>query len=55
MREPKRGVSGDRALAVQNPSHPIRGHLEPPREFSCTHLQGVKFFGQVLTWMNGDT
>ncbi len=40
------------ALAVENLRHAIRGHLEPPREFSRTHLQGVKFFGQVLPWVN---
>ena len=51
----RRAVSPrDRALPVQNLCHAIRGHLEPSCEFSRTHLQRVKFFGQVLPWVNGD-
>ena len=54
VRQAQRGGPGDGALAVQNPRHAIGGHFEPPREFSRAHLQGVKFFGKVLPWVNCD-
>jgi len=55
MCQAQRGVAGDGALTVENLRHTIGGHVEPPREFSRAHRQGVKFFGQVLSWVNGDT
>jgi hypothetical protein len=39
---------GNGALGVQNLRHAIRGHVQPPREFSRTHVQRVQFFGDVF-------
>ena len=44
----QRGIARNGALPMENRCHAIGRHLESPREFSCTHVQGVKFFGQVL-------
>ena len=54
MRQAEGGIAGDRALAVQDPGHAIRGDLDSACELRCAHVQGTKLFGQVLTRMNRD-
>ena len=54
MRKAQRGVSSDRALAVQDLSDAIRGDPDPARKFRGAHVQGSQFFGQALARTNHD-
>src|SRR5258706_12256250 len=54
MRKAQRGVSSDRALAVQDLGDAIRGDLDPARKFRGAHVQGSQCFGQVLARTNHD-
>ena len=52
MRQAQRGVSGNRALAIQNRRDTIRRDFEPARELRGAHGERVKFLSQVFSGVN---
>src|SRR5450830_1744584 len=52
MRQAKRTISGNRALAVQNSSYPVGRHLELSAEFGSAHTEFCELFGEMLAGMN---
>src|SRR5450759_2601930 len=52
MRQAKRTISGNRALAVQNSGYPVGRHLELSAEFGSAHTEFRELFGEMLAGMN---
>ena len=52
MAQAQRRISGDRALAVQDPRDAIRRDLESARELRGAHVERVKFLSQVFSGVN---
>jgi hypothetical protein len=53
MAEAKRGISGDRPLALDDLSNAVRRHRNLARQLGRTHTQLVQLFGKDLAWVNG--
>ena len=52
VRQPKGGISGDRALAVQDAGDPVRWNLDELAEFRGAYSESCQLFGEVFPWVN---
>src|SRR3990172_6297966 len=46
VREPKRGIAGDRALAVDDLADAVRGHPDLPRQLGRADAEFLEFVGE---------